>query len=230
MAGIIIALQIDNWNQGRQDREKEQVLLGQLDQEFSAGLSQLGNKVELRKKIISSARWLLERIDAGGRNEEINPDSLTFHLQRTLLGPTFNANAEGFFLSRDLSLIRNDSLRVLLADWPNQLEQLSEDEDIWTTYISTTYQPFVIEYFPARNLFNTTLMDSDVLRRVQLDSLQKSKIPIGTSRKPIRMDELLDSSDFEDHLAFAIFFNHLLNVQSRSIEDSIERILEQIES
>ena len=230
VVGIIIALQIDNWNQYRQDREKEQVLLSQLHLEFSAGLQQLEDKMVLRSKLISSAKWLLERIDQGGPYEKINPDTLTFHIQRTLFGPTFNANSEGFFLSRDLSLIRNDSLRMLLADWPNKLEQLSEDEKIWTAYIGTAYQPFLIENYTARNLFNTTLLDMDALQRVRLDSLGRITTPIGNSQSDIDIGKLMDNRDFEDHLAFAIFFNNLVNIQAGSIQDLIERILKQLKT
>jgi hypothetical protein len=228
--GIFIALQIDNWNQDRQEREKEQVLLSQLYQEFSTGLRQLENKMVLRKNLISSANWLLQKIDQGGPFEEIDRDTLTFHIQRTLFGPTFNANSEGFFLSRDLSLIQNDSLRMLLADWPNQLKQLSEDEIIWSQYIAMEYQPFLIENYTARNLFNTTLLDMDALRRVRLDSLGRIATPIGNSQRDVDIGKLMDNRDFEDHLAFAIFFNNLVNIQAGSIEDLIKRILEQIES
>ena len=228
--GIFIALQIDNWNQDRQEREKEQVLLTQLRQEFSAGLQQLENKMVLRKNLISSATWLLQKIDQGGPFDQMDRDTLTFHIQRTLFGPTFNANSEGFFLSRDLNLIQNDSLRILLANWPNQLKQLSEDEVIWTDYIATEYQPFLIENYSARNLFNTTLLDMDALQRVRLDSLGRITTPIGKSQREIDISKLMDNRDFEDHLAFAIFFNNLVNIQSRSIEDLIERILEQIDS
>ena len=230
VAGIIIALQIDNWNQYRQDREKERVLLSQLHQEFSTGLRQLENKMALRANLILSAEWLLKKIDQGGPYDKINRDTITFHIQRTLFGPTFNANSEGFFLSRDLSLIRNDSLRMLLADWPNQLKQLSEDEIIWTEYIGAEYQPFLVENYSARNLFNTTLLDMEALRRVRLDSLGSITTPIGNSRRDIDIGKLMDNRDFEDHLAFAIFFNNLVNIQAESIEDLIERILEQIKT
>ena len=91
---------------------------------MSSGLRQLENKMELRERLIASAKWLLGKMDQGGPYEEIDRDTLTFHIQRTLFGPTFNANSEGFFLSRDLNLIQNDSLRMLLADWPNQFSYL----------------------------------------------------------------------------------------------------------
>jgi hypothetical protein len=226
--GIVIALQIDNWNEDRKERVKEQVLLSQLDQEFVSGLHQLQDKIALRENIIVSARWLLEQMDKGTPGGQLDVDSLTFHLQRTLFSPTFNANAEGFFLGRDMGLIRNDSLRMLLANWPNQLEQLSEDEGIWTSFRSDVYQPFLMENFPARNLFNSSSLDIEALRRVQLDSLRHSGALLGYSRRPIQPGNLMESNDFEDYLSFTIFINDLLTVQSKSIEDLIGRILEQI--
>ena len=42
--GILIALQINNWNEGRKDRAKEQELLAQLRSEYQSNLDQLNQK------------------------------------------------------------------------------------------------------------------------------------------------------------------------------------------
>ena len=43
--GILIALQINLWNEGRKDRVKEQVVLQRLLEEFNANLAQLDDKI-----------------------------------------------------------------------------------------------------------------------------------------------------------------------------------------
>ena len=70
----------------------------------------------------------------------------------------------------------------------------------------------------------------EALQRVQLGSPGARSEPIGNTKRDIDIVLLMDNGDFEDHLAFAIFFNNLLNIQSSSIEDLIQRILEQIAS
>ena len=138
--GILIALQINNWNEDRKNREKERVLLNQLRQEFESDLEQLNDKTVQRKNIIYSSKKLLEYID----NDKLDsPDSIFYHLQRSVFIPTFNTSSKDFFLSRDVGLLANDSLRVLLADWPRQVDQLVEEEQQWVDYRDNNYLVFL---------------------------------------------------------------------------------------
>ncbi len=63
MIGILLALQVNNWNEDRKDRVQEQVLLKQLQTEFKSNLEQLDEKIAIRQEIIDSAAKLLGYID-----------------------------------------------------------------------------------------------------------------------------------------------------------------------
>jgi len=61
--GILIALQINNWNESKKERAQEQELLTQLHSEFTSNLEQLDQKNDLRNQMISASLRLLSYID-----------------------------------------------------------------------------------------------------------------------------------------------------------------------
>jgi hypothetical protein len=179
VVGILVAFALNNWNENRKDREKERVLLNQIQQAFETNLTQLKNKVDQRNKIIYSANQILSFIDRG---EVLHSDSFIHHLTRTVFIPTFNANTSDFFSARDISLIQNDSLRVFLADWSSQVEQLSEEELQWVDYRNSLYLPFLTSNYTTRNLYAGMLVDVDMMSNVFLDSSKFSTTGIGDQR------------------------------------------------
>ena len=58
--GILIALQINNWNEQRKDNIKEQAMLKRLEKEFISNREQLLDKIQLRNTLIENSRQLLE--------------------------------------------------------------------------------------------------------------------------------------------------------------------------
>ncbi|GGD88359.1 hypothetical protein GCM10011412_27770 [Maribacter cobaltidurans] len=52
--GILIALQISNWNERRKDLAQEQLVLMQLQREYISNLNQLDEKILMRNERISS--------------------------------------------------------------------------------------------------------------------------------------------------------------------------------
>jgi len=57
--GILIALQINSWNENRKDRLEEQAVLLQLKEDFQTNLLQLEQKIEMRNKMISLCNKLI---------------------------------------------------------------------------------------------------------------------------------------------------------------------------
>ncbi len=58
--GILIALSINNWNEGRKEIEQEQTILKQLKTDYEANLIQLENKIEMRHKLIAESLNVLD--------------------------------------------------------------------------------------------------------------------------------------------------------------------------
>ncbi len=78
--GILIAISINNWNEERKDRIKEQVILHQLKEEYESNLKQLESKIKMRNIVIKSSQKLLAYIDNPGFVEgEVNSCSSSIH-------------------------------------------------------------------------------------------------------------------------------------------------------
>ena len=60
MIGILLALQVNNWNEGRKDQLREQAILIQLEEEYSANLKQLEAKMQMRSSVVASGLYLLK--------------------------------------------------------------------------------------------------------------------------------------------------------------------------
>ena len=84
--GILIALQINNFNEQRKDSEKEQVVLKQLKEDYETDLNQLKQKMEMRDEIVLSALNVLKAIDYP---DKIVRDSLIINLAKIDNDPTF---------------------------------------------------------------------------------------------------------------------------------------------
>ncbi|MFC4721685.1 DUF6090 family protein [Geojedonia litorea] len=221
--GILIALQINNWNESRIDRKSEQVILKQLKSEFNSNLMQLDEKIEIRSYIMNSAIQLLAYID----NPNIrNIDSIEMHIARTIPYTTFDPIVNDLSTSGNLRLIKNDSLKLLLSAWTSEIIQVSEGEQTWAKYRNEVYIPFLIENYQVRTLRNkamkTNLLYSFLINQENRASEIKD---IGNSKHFSDVNILLDNPDYEDHLVRCIVTNRNTQQQAFILRDRIVELL-----
>src|SRR6056297_2100808 len=89
MIGILLALQVNNWNQNRQDSKKEQQILLQLQSEFEENLKELNRKDAMRGKMISAIEHLF-KIKRDNNTKEFPVDTLRYYISWTNNTPTFD--------------------------------------------------------------------------------------------------------------------------------------------
>ena len=146
--GILLALQIDTWNEQRKDRRTEGEIIENLRQEFMLNSKELDSILQVVGKNRNANQELMGFF---GRPEEelamLNIDSIVFfsvEFQRFI--PTQNALAD-LLQSGRLQLIRNGTLKSYLYDWTRIMGQIDEsysgvkqktEEDI-VPYLSTRY-------------------------------------------------------------------------------------------
>lgn len=116
--GILIALQINNWNEQRKDRAKEHILLKQLQEDYQANLMQLEEKMAIRERILISGVALLEAFDDPNR---ANRDSVIKNIAILGNDPTFDPIQNDLNSSENLRLIRNVKLSRLLSNWSSDV-------------------------------------------------------------------------------------------------------------
>ena len=131
--GILIALQINNWNKSRSERHQELQLLKSLKKEYVDNLNQLNDKIFIRKKIIHSANELIKLIENKKNLNSVSIDSIETYIGITTIFPTFNASSgvtNDIINSGKLHIIENKELRVFLSNWSGDISQVTEMENV----------------------------------------------------------------------------------------------------
>ncbi|NNL80826.1 MAG: hypothetical protein HKO67_10080 [Flavobacteriaceae bacterium] len=224
--GILIALQINNWNEAKKTRRKEVVLLHQLKEEFKANLEQLDNKMIMRNAVIKSSKFLLEAIDNRSKPSQ---DSIEKHLKTTLYTPTFNSNTNDYFASRDINLIQNDSLKNLLSKWPTKVDELNEEEILLVNHRENRYIPFLATHIQIRDLFHQVELDIGMKDLIYPKEGKPLDLIIGESIQSKSYYKLLQTEELEEYLSYTILFNNISQTQSVPLKDHIYTILDQIQ-
>jgi len=117
--GILIALQINNWNEQRKERIQEKIFLKRFEVELNSNLENILTAISLNKSRIHRAEFLLRTID----KPQLAVDSSSYfmksieHASYTNI-PLISDNAfEELKSSGNLSLISNEALRAALQKY-----------------------------------------------------------------------------------------------------------------
>ncbi len=129
MLGILLALQVNNWNQNRIENQKEQKALVDLHEEFKLNEERIQEKQQLRIAIAPKLASYISSITTG---EADYTAFKAFHTNPFMYGMTNPSNGviNALISSGEIALISNDSLKYYIADWKNQVENLYENEQI----------------------------------------------------------------------------------------------------
>ena len=112
--GILIALQINNWNQSHHDRLFERRALSEIQSNLELDLKEIGSEIEAFKLVEKSCDILIRHLESN-----INyHDSLNAHFAITGLVTHFNPNYSGYKMleTKGIDLIKTDSLRRYISD------------------------------------------------------------------------------------------------------------------
>jgi len=223
--GILIAIQINNWNQERQNRIQEATILTQLLNEYTNNLEQLISKIETRDDIMKSSLAILDY--RGLKENLINNDSLNIHISRTLTRPTFDPElgvTNELTNSGKLYYLTNTELRNSITAFPSFLSELREEEMVSFNLIEERYFPFLIENYQLGPILSKNMTDHsfqskiamiDLKRKEMADNLFNTNSPIG----------LVNNPDMEDYMALMYTNTEYTNLQSFGVKSKIENII-----
>ena len=141
--GILIALQINNWNQNRINELEEEQILQNLHDEFQLNKIKLNEVREVMENNQNACREILDLI--GSSKEQLvqnNLDSL-IHYSTMYIGynPTQNVLSDLLHSGR-LQLITDETIRNFLFEWSQVLLEMQE----WYTIGDEWFQKQVLPY------------------------------------------------------------------------------------
>ena len=220
--GILFALQINNWNEGRKNNIKEQQILSQLKDEYNANLLQLEQKITHRKRIIEAANKVLQYID---EPLNVNSDSLNSQLNVMIGNPTFKPIQNNLINSGNILLIKNEKLNQLLTTWPSNVVAVQEVEKIWNTRMWESIIPLFNDFGILRDGFYKWWNDEQNLKWI-LEGTSLNPFQVPKTSKALKASDILNKKELEGIISLAVSVNYAANLQSQVLRKRILEILE----
>jgi hypothetical protein len=152
MIGILLALQVNNWNENRKDTHDISIFRSNLSTEFIQNRSVLKQRIELIETSLEHANSLMAFM--GKSKDTINQHNLDSILVHTLYYGNFNPSNSSIMeilQSGKLKLIKNDTLKNQLNDWLEILQDTNEDFKNQDLTANQHLAPYLHDNASARN-------------------------------------------------------------------------------
>ena len=218
---ILLAIWLENWNEERKDRIKEQEILLELKSEYLSNLEQLDQKITMRNQIMDAAHGILRYMDAPSLADR---DSLMMFIFMMLRDPTFDPIQNDLISSGNLRILQNDSLRLMLSNWTTEVFQVQELELDWQKLRSEQGATIGLKLGIARD-FSHQLWKDGFTPIEALDQSVNVKRKLNYTAQPVELGLILQSKELEGFAAYAITWNQVANIQSLALRKRILTIL-----
>jgi hypothetical protein len=152
--GILIALQINNWNESRIQRQKEIVILSELKKELENDLeTEFIPAIDYLKETNQTTLklWRYYREYHKNNSKIIPKDSLSYYLQSPALKWSFVLNLGAFesLKSSGIDIISNDSLRSKISTmYSTHYPETEPKSTAVNNYIDKEIKPILLDNFP----------------------------------------------------------------------------------
>jgi hypothetical protein len=224
MVGILLALQVDNWNEQRKEREIETGILQDLQTEFGENLSDANRVFEGNLGMYQAISTLQQEI-ANKSYDPTRTDSLMYFVFDWYDYTPKPGASNNLINAGNLNLITNKRLRELLTLWPGVVDELDDDEQLAIRYSQQIIVPFLSENYPMANLEKA---DAGITLYLPKEGSDSPDLSI-SEPKPYQVEKLLENPVFQNHLsAKKMYARHNL-MECRKLVETASEILALIE-
>lgn len=176
MIGILLALQVSNWNQERIAKNKEQLLIQELHDEFVQNKKQLEDVNLHHRRAMESVESVIALFPIDPEN--INLDTLRKLSVNMGWQNTFNPSQgiiKSLVNSSSFELISDPDLRRLLVSWEDILADYQEEENKAVYNMQSRYLPAFGENIPGWFEFKDKRIDLNYLSSFQFENIFLSR-------------------------------------------------------
>lgn len=220
MIGILLALQVNNWNNSRIEASKEQQLLKNLQSDFKSNLAELKYTYSTSSKAYDASVKLLEIIKD---NSQLNPSEIENLIDdiinkiRSL--DLISGTIDEILYSGSLQIIRDPELRKQLSNWTYYVNDTEDDIKIYEDYLFN----FIIPTLTDKAVLRNNNVPAHFLDSLNLQIISKSGFTIDYN-KTIR------TLEFENQIYNnAVNYMYVLN-SYKIIENYINDTLELLDN
>jgi hypothetical protein len=206
--GILIALQINNWNEQQKEIKEEQQILTNINNEFKNNYKLLEKHQNIYFEVWKSTNTIISLV--GLSETELKKHNLDSLIAKFIdiydFNPTENSITE-ILASGKLNIISSDPLKKALFEWSAGIK---EKEDAWETLdqnTQTMFLPYLVKNVSLKNIDSYGFLNWKEKSRLKSDN-----------------SKVFQDIEFENHLD-----NHAWSVAFYQIAlDSLESISQKI--
>ena len=217
--GILIALQVNNWNEYRKEKVEEKKILLSLHNEISNNLESLQVIIEEKNKIIDVNQYIINNTGKNGKWKSTKSlDSLMNYI--SLSGWIFvpqNGVLNEIINSGKLLLIENDLIKNEIASLPQLLSLMIEEDRQYRLDLHQYFLPFLSK--------NYNLIELTKYREL----LENYSFRMGKTNFSKSIPELLGSREFENILTIQsiwIKFSNEMSINQKNKYLEIQNLIE----
>jgi hypothetical protein len=179
--GILIALSINNWNENRIARNKEKLLLKELNTEFKLNKIEFDSAQYYHNRALNSAEYIISKFPIDVKT--IDFDSLGLHSHYMRWYYTFNPSegiTNALSSSSSYDLISNNDLRKTLIGWNDILKDYQEEEILAVSNYKNHLKPYEKKHMAFgwnnyNNSFNDPRIDLSFLETLEFENYVRDR-------------------------------------------------------
>lgn len=214
VVSILLAFGIDAGWGLYQDRLDEREAIDQLVLDFRANAARLDTVRGTHEAARDASYEILARAGIGGDTANDVPTAeLVFLSLRSWTYDPVLGGINSLVQSGRLGLLRNDSLRVAIAGWPDIVGDMREDERIESDGLFERVAPYLIE----RGAMSDVLLAGGKLNRFDMDPQS-------------HLDDLLADSTYLQMMTWRINSLENLLLEVETVDQSVQHILRLLEN
>lgn len=217
--GILIALQINNWNSARQDRAKELSYLGNIRSDLVADIADMDSYLAARKNRIAAAQRVLKHFDGAPITDAsaFNSDGISIYSwQRYYLG---NNTYQEMVNSGNFALLSNSDIKHQLLDIEALYGKMKSEEDHYRFDTETAL------YKPLYDRMDTEAMIADFEYHASGGTAGRANAVNAASFAP-----LLDSRTLKNGFMMTILEYEKMNEQMTELRQRCRTLIAAIDA
>jgi hypothetical protein len=142
VGSILLALALDAWWDGVQEREERESVLAALRADFSNTAAHLEQSHAMSVAALASSDTLLAILDGRAGSVEVPVATVVNAIRPPTPDPPLGA-LQALLSSGRLSLVGDDDLRAALAEWPSALADLQTKGELGESFVYARFLPLL---------------------------------------------------------------------------------------
>ncbi|MGB5499251.1 MAG: DUF6090 family protein [Maribacter sp.] len=174
--GILIALQVNNWNEDYKVSQAIKNVLSEIKEDLIQDKAELERNIEIRTEDFEAQKRIINVLETNkGFNENVRSDLGRIHLARNVF-----LASKGYDLLKEMNLgaLRDKELRILLTQYYERdialvhrefADDKLEFENFWLPYVRIHFKEFVFGDYAVPHDYSQILNDQTLLTATKMN-------------------------------------------------------------